>query len=249
MAPMTRKKLPSERKPQYNFIDLTGQRFGRLLIISRVENIRNKTGLHINESRAAWLCKCDCGKEKIVTGGSLRRGLSESCGCLKKERCAAALHLLSGKNHWRYKPDREKLYFSRIIESYKTHATERGLEWNLSDDEAITTMKRPCCYCGQEPSNVRNYSDVKIPYSGIDRINNDTGYFPTNIVPCCKNCNRAKNNMSKNEFTEWVKRVYGHTVAGPQGIYFQNTANGPEEVTMPISFWLQNRMPPWEIMS
>lgn len=58
-------------------IDLTGQRFGRLTVLERAKN--DKLG------RARWLCRCDCGKEKIVSGTNLRSGQTRSCGCLSKE--------------------------------------------------------------------------------------------------------------------------------------------------------------------
>lgn len=54
-------------------IDLTGQRFGRLVVLKRSDNIGKKP---------AWVCKCDCGNEKIVTGGNLKSGHVSSCGCL-----------------------------------------------------------------------------------------------------------------------------------------------------------------------
>ena len=57
-------------------IDLTGQKFGRLLVIERGP-IRNK--------RIYWKCKCDCGNEVEVAGQELRRGNTKSCGCLRKE--------------------------------------------------------------------------------------------------------------------------------------------------------------------
>lgn len=60
----------------YNFKDLTGQRFGRLTVVSRAEN---KSG------RTCWHCRCDCGKEKDVLAISLTRGLTKSCGCLHNE--------------------------------------------------------------------------------------------------------------------------------------------------------------------
>lgn len=61
-------------------IDLTGQRFDRLLVIKRVENyINNKYQV------AQWLCLCDCGNEVIVRSDSLRSGKVRSCGCLHKE--------------------------------------------------------------------------------------------------------------------------------------------------------------------
>jgi len=54
-------------------IDLTGQRFGRLLVIERAGS--NKNG------EATWDCLCDCGKAKVVLGTLLRRGATRSCGC------------------------------------------------------------------------------------------------------------------------------------------------------------------------
>lgn len=60
-----------------NPIDLTGQRFGRLVVIEKAGN--NKEG------RAMWLCRCSCGNERIILGKSLRNGHTQSCGCLNKE--------------------------------------------------------------------------------------------------------------------------------------------------------------------
>lgn len=57
-------------------IDLTGQRYGKLTVLSPVDKRNNKW---------RWLCRCDCGKETIVSGQSLRRGSTQSCGCLAKE--------------------------------------------------------------------------------------------------------------------------------------------------------------------
>jgi len=58
-------------------IDLTGQRFGRLVALH--QDIREKPG------RAYWVCLCDCGKETTVRGGNLRSGDTRSCGCLSRE--------------------------------------------------------------------------------------------------------------------------------------------------------------------
>ena len=56
--------------------DLTGKRFERLTVIKREEN-RN--------GRIMWLCKCDCGNERVVRGEHLKNGSIKSCGCLQKE--------------------------------------------------------------------------------------------------------------------------------------------------------------------
>jgi len=57
-------------------IDLTGQRFGRLSVIRRDDSRKNA---------AYWLCRCDCGNEKVVQGCHLRSGATVSCGCLHME--------------------------------------------------------------------------------------------------------------------------------------------------------------------
>ena len=59
------------------FIDLTGQRFGRLTVISYAGIDNNKKTL--------WNCVCDCGSDTVVRSNILRRGLTKSCGCIQKE--------------------------------------------------------------------------------------------------------------------------------------------------------------------
>ena len=64
------------------FIDLTGQRYGRWLVLTR-------SGIASN-GKATWLCRCECGTERIVSGDGLRSGHSQSCGCLKLENISTA---------------------------------------------------------------------------------------------------------------------------------------------------------------
>jgi len=45
-------------------------------------------------------------------------------------------------------------------------------------------------------------------YNGIDRVDNAIGYLTDNCVACCKVCNRAKLQMSKNEFFDHIKKIY-----------------------------------------
>lgn len=59
------------------FIDLVGQRYGRLTIVSYAGHAKN--------SRSCWNCVCDCGAEFVATGCLLRQGCTSSCGCLRKE--------------------------------------------------------------------------------------------------------------------------------------------------------------------
>lgn len=68
------------------FIDLSGQRFGRLTVICRSDQKRNRT-----RSRAPsfkWLCKCDCGNDTHLSADSLKSKTRTtiSCGCFGRER-------------------------------------------------------------------------------------------------------------------------------------------------------------------
>ena len=58
-------------------IDLTGQPFGRYTVI---REYGRKNGA------VTWLCRCDCGREKVVSVRHLRRGAVLSCGCLRDEK-------------------------------------------------------------------------------------------------------------------------------------------------------------------
>lgn len=60
--------------------DLTGMRFGRLVVVAYAETKRKK---------AHWLCRCDCGNEKVICSDSLRGSMSRSCGCLRSEVTAS----------------------------------------------------------------------------------------------------------------------------------------------------------------
>lgn len=60
--------------PSNQPIDITGARFGNLLVIACAGTFRKGSGPH-------WLCECDCGNQKNIHGSSLRGGLTKSCGC------------------------------------------------------------------------------------------------------------------------------------------------------------------------
>ena len=64
-------------------IDLTGQRFGRLIVL-------RDTGKRCWRY-VVWLCRCDCGKLVEVLSNNLKLGRTKSCGCLQKEIMAAKL--------------------------------------------------------------------------------------------------------------------------------------------------------------
>lgn len=177
------------------FKDILGQSYGQLKVIEFVGFSRHK--------KAIWRCLCSCGRQVDVLAGNLGRG-TQSCGCSR------LLDPLYGEEGSR----------RNVIRSYTRAATSKGLEWNLTDEEAVYVFKSNCHYCGSPPSNHRwvapalHRQDITkkaaYVYNGLDRIDNSRGYTPDNVVPCCRTCNFAKGPMPYVDFIEWAKRLGQH---------------------------------------
>ncbi len=58
--------------------DLSGQRFGKLIVLYKSERVQRGTTL--------WACLCDCGKETIAAANNMKNGNTKSCGCLKHKQ-------------------------------------------------------------------------------------------------------------------------------------------------------------------
>ena len=62
-------------------INLIGKRFGRLTVIDKGTGRKTPNGCY----KVTWICRCDCGNIREFDGQKLRKGHTQSCGCLKKE--------------------------------------------------------------------------------------------------------------------------------------------------------------------
>jgi hypothetical protein len=167
------------------FIDITGQRFGNLVAIERIPNLKR------NATR--FLCQCDCGNTVARLASSLKSGRAISCGC------------------WRSLPQGEGA--KRALYRYmECNSKYRNIMWNLDLNFFEWITKQPCHYCGTSPYQIYhpNRSNGEYVYNGIDRVNNDLGYIPDNCVPCCGYCNWMKSAAPVDKFKEWIIQVYGH---------------------------------------
>lgn len=139
-------------------IDLIGMKFNRYLVTERAGST--------NSGQAKWLCKCDCGNEKIVAGYSLKSGNTKSCGCLNKEITTKHGHC-------------------------KNKQTSRTLRiWNGMIQRCLNPSNPDYKYYGGRGIKIcdhwlkfKNFLDDigEIPKDlTIDRINNDGNYEPNN---------------------------------------------------------------------
>lgn len=76
---------PKDRR----FQNLTGARFGRLVVV-RLDSFQRR--ISDNKKIYFWECVCACGLPSVVSAGNLRGGITSSCGCLRKETAAKTGH-------------------------------------------------------------------------------------------------------------------------------------------------------------
>ena len=176
--------------------DLTGKRFGRLIVIGRDTDNRSKHDHY-------WLCKCDCGNMKSVTTGHLTAGTVTSCGCLRKERAikqfqkAAKDKITHGETH-------TTLYnIWHLMKQRCTNPNASGFKWYGAKGVNV-------CDEWQEYENFakwaysNGYEDIQnLPRAqrlSIDRIDSDGDYCPENcrFVTISENSRRACEKRRKN---------------------------------------------------
>lgn len=172
-----------------------GKTYGHLLVESFAGAIKEKKGTYYKHYKM-WNCLCQrCGNKTVVNGASLRGGETRSCGCLKK--------LPKGEGA-----------FNSMFRNVKRGARLKGHEWMLSDEFVKKISKMNCFYCGIEPKQIvhrKGKYNGEFLYNGIDRVDNSIDYIESNVVPCCKQCNFSKRNLTQQDFLDWVTQIYEHS--------------------------------------
>lgn len=145
--------------------DLTGERYGRLTVCSRVEDKIYPSG----KRGVAYLCKCDCGNETIVIASNLRGGHTLSCGCLSVESRKQVHSKHGACNHrlyttWTNIKQRCGNPNNASFKNYGGRGITMCDEWR-NDFEAFYRWA------------MSNGYDEKLT---IDRIDNDGNYCPEN---------------------------------------------------------------------
>lgn len=146
-------------------VDLTGQNFGRLYVVKQ-------NGLCCGH--VTWLCKCLCGKIKIIVGSSLRRGYTKSCGCLRVENCKSTpnskTHQMSNSRFYKI----WKGLKQRCLDTTNPDYGGRGIKvcerWMKFENFMTDTHK----------SYLKHIEECGEKNTQIDRIDNNGNYKPSN---------------------------------------------------------------------
>lgn len=139
-------------------IDLTGKRFGRLVVIEKAHRRTNGTGFH-------WKCLCDCGSIAFPASQGLKSGRTKSCGCYHSDK----LKSIRGESHhaWKGGTWSRELY---------------DKSWNEELKEFIRNRdNRQCQYPDCDCSDIGKSSRLHVHHINRDKKNCNT----YNLISLC----------------------------------------------------------------
>lgn len=133
-------------------INLTGQRFGNLLVIGIAPSAHHQ---------ARWECLCKCGDTKIVTGGHLRRGTTRGC---RRCSCKNLTHGMHNSPEYKAFTAAKQRCTNPNVRNWK-HYGGRGIEFHFASFEEFLA------HLGPRPSADHS----------LDRIETNGHYEPGNV--------------------------------------------------------------------
>jgi deoxycytidylate deaminase len=186
------------KSTKYNFVDLTGQRFG-FLKVSKKSDVMTKT------RGVLWVCECDCGNVVELASNALTSFNNVTCG--------------DKKRHYKNELDPK---FKRVgeiplthINTIKQNAIKRNIPFSLSPEylwELFLKQDKKCMLTGEllKFTEDRNASGTRAlnTTASLDRIDNKKGYIDGNVRWVHKHVNIMRGSLSDEAFLEYCRKCF-----------------------------------------
>ena len=191
--------------------DITGQRFGKLVVIERA-GYKMRSGY----KAVVWLCKCDCGNFVEVVGINLRSGCTRSCGCIHKEQLVNRNKKMVKENVWDitskeygigYTSKNEEFYFDK-----ENFNKIKDYYWMINSNGYVVTsnnkkhMHRLIMGVDRE-----DWTKIQIDHVHGENTRNDNRKVNLRFV------NSSQNGMNK--------PMYSNNTSGCTGVYWNKSRN------------------------
>jgi hypothetical protein len=184
-------------------IDLTGQRFGKLIVL-------NLASTSTPSGERMWNCVCDCGNYKTVQRKHLRSGFTKTCGC--------GAHPQNKENKsWKGYEEISKDFYSNI----KRGAESRNIEFDITIEdlwELFLQQDRKCALSGLEITFSKIRKDTLGKTISLDRIDSSKGYIKGNIQFVHKHINIMKNSFDQDYFISLCEQIINHNKTKNNGM-------------------------------
>jgi hypothetical protein len=185
------------------FKNLEGQKFGRLVAVKKVTSQFTSGG----NVKANWLCKCACGKEKVVMACSLTGGKVKSCGCWLIDSAKEKGYKNATHGHYsQFSSADERIKFESLI-NIRERSKVQGYETDLElEDLPVLTAKCPVFGAVYKKGSLKDKNFVPT----IDRINSNLPYLKKhkdNLVFISHRANRIKKNASVEEIQKVIEYI------------------------------------------
>lgn len=188
-------------------MNLEGSKIGKLTVLEYFYIDTKVEG----KKRLLWRCQCECGnicnlRTDTLTGKNKKLKTHYCC-----RKCSDKI-----RADKRRLPNYQSLK-NNIYKSYEYAANYRNYEFDITIEEMISIIERNCYYCGSPPMvyiGDKSYLAEGEEYKrlGIDRKDNKKGYTINNCVSCCFKCNMAKQEMSIEDFKNWIITLYNNLI-------------------------------------
>jgi len=188
-------------------LDLKNNQFGRLEVIKKIDSRLTSGGHPV----AQWLCRCSCGKEKVVSAGSLVSGKTKSCGCGlvdwgRKRGYQNTKHGFQSK----FVSSDNKIKWQALI-NIQDRSRRRGYTSDLEISD-LPELTATCPVLGI-PYKKGSLKD-KDASPSIDRKNPNLPYlkqYKDNLVFISHRANRIKSNATVEELEKIIAYMQGHS--------------------------------------